>query len=321
MMDPAIVAALPLPPFNPDDIDAIRECLRSKGTEWGSSRWAEYRRCQRAHRLRYVDGISKRRLPIVDPDLLLEEKDGSDPSKPDGRRVGSLIHAAFQWLAEGILQGKARDWRHPLAVAASDDWPLVDIFEAERVLVAYFKFWGNEGNLGFSEGFTILKAEAAFEISIGGLPLTGRADLLLADPNGRIVIVDHKSMARARSGDPDRLLRTSDQFLALARLVQVTYELPYIPEIIVNDLIKTKVPKFERQLVAITPNDLKQWVANQDETARTGMTGSLRNYNACAPTTPGSRVCDLFNYCHGSDEQREKGYEKKDSQRHSEEGS
>lgn len=209
------------------------DAFGATNTKWGSSRYGAYQRCHQEHHLRHV-------LQLVPQRLEVDYSEDPEPmGRPDGLyfEVGQCIHAAIAWVSDGAMHSiTARSWRDvlPAAQLAHPEWDLGSIYEAERLLGAYFAHYGEE-NAGWPEDAEILGVEEYLEngrlclhcygtgwlpfdnasVTLGArraqlscgfcrgkgvidgafaLPYTTRADAIIR-LNGEIVIPDHKSRA------------------------------------------------------------------------------------------------------------------------------
>jgi hypothetical protein len=312
----------------PEAIAALAPTL----TEYGSSRFGEYRRCQRAHALRYRDGIVRLRLGPSD--------------RLDYFMLGILVHAALAYHWEGLKLGIQRSWRDVLHAATQREGGLErDLYnEAERLLAAYFGHHQSDPHFGsdWPEGTEIVDVEREIsdgavcprcdgtrlepsrlvagemlrchscETSSGGgsfaLPYTARLDLVVRI-DGTLHVVDTKTRAAKLPEDRAgyaRKLRTRAQFLGQAHLAMLAYGLAEPPPVMVNAIVKTKIPQFGRLVVPITLGDVTRWREQQRRDAAAGLAGDNMNYSQCAPEIGAS--CIYLDYCHGSEEVRAKHY-------------
>lgn len=273
------------------NLDLVSAALVDTVTEFGSSRYAEYRRCPRAHWLRYEQGI---RLAPRDETL-----DGPE-GEPSYFLVGRLCHAVLRYMQEGVLarEPSPRPWHDVIEVAQTlPEFDVQSTSEASRLMGAYFMTYGDE-NAGWPEEAEILGVEVPYESTIGGSRYTGRVDTLIRIRD-RILIVDTKTRSKAFPQNRDAYVRgaaTRPQFLGLAHLVQEAMSLESPPSIWLNAIIKTKSPKFDRMIVPISAEALEQWKSEQ--TRFLPVLGDDRmNYSACAPEGYGAK-CSYFNWCH-----------------------
>lgn len=288
-------------PLPPEAFEALKSTL----TEWGSSRFGEYRRCQRAHALRYDKGLIQLRAgPSLDNDYF---------------GLGIMIHACLAYVWEGSkLRAEAyeidpsaqsdpgpRDWRDPLSARTADGKMQQALYdETHRLVSAYFGHYGE--NDFAANGFKIVDVEREFTDSDSfDLPYTARLDLVVAVAD-RIFIVDTKTRATAFPKDArakyQRGLRTRSQFIGQAHLARRAYGLDYTPHVIVNAIVKTKIPSFDRLNVELTDRDIETWCGAQREAAAAGLSGTAMNYSSCSPDM--GAPCSFLDYCHGSDETR-----------------
>lgn len=300
-------------------LEAARECLISTATPYGSSRWAEYRRCQRAHHLRYHLRVHP---AAMTPEL---EVDPEGPDSTDHFDVGIICHAILAYMQLGVMASEPSPRRWEDVLDAAPESLARD--EATRLMTAYWAHYGTE-NAGWPEGVRIIAVEQFFESQFGPLPYTARADSILEFPSGEIVVVDHKTRAQAFGRDRDRFARgqaTRGQFLGLSWLVRralldskqaesdmcredkrYTDASIDTPSIWLNAIIKTKIVKFDRLMLPITRDAVDQWSTWQRLYSELGLDSSLPNPDACAPAM-GQR-CQYFTWCHGTDDERARHY-------------
>lgn len=284
MSAPALVA----PAASPE----VLRCLESTASEYGSSRWGSYRRCEREHHLRYVEGV--RRLPVVRSAI-----DG----KPSPLVIGQLCHSVLQFVSESVMHRDSADvlgWPHVLVAAEKLGRDPAAVDEAERLMTAYWAHYGL-GNAGWPAEVKLIACEQPLADIVGSLPFTGTADLIV-DRNGEILVPDHKTRASKVPEDAARKWATREQFISLSRAVMRKHGLDSPPSIWVNAIVKTKIPGFERTIVRITHDMIARWEQNQTLLAARGLTGSAMNYSSCAPDI-GSE-CDFISYCHSQPEGR-----------------
>jgi hypothetical protein len=321
---------------SPPDLSAeIAECLQDTQSPWGSSRFNLWHRCRKAHDLRHVQGL----VSLGD--------------RPKYFGIGSLTHAGINFLQRGVLAGEPepRNWELVIEAAAAK-LPGEICDEAWRLLSAYFAHYGTEC-AGWPEGSKILGAELYLSegeeqctncggygrllesqdvwvtCSCGGrgvspgafaLPYTARADTVLQLPSGEIVIPDTKTRRSAFPEERQQYaqgLATRPQFTGLSWLVQRHLKLEEPPHIWVNAIVKTKIPKFDRLLVKMTPEGLAAWEHDHTDVAaamryeQLQQIEPLANRSECAPDM-GSR-CEYFDWCHGSDELRARKFTTRDA--------
>jgi hypothetical protein len=298
-------------------------------TQYGSSRFSEYRRCQRAHSLRYSEGIVRLRLGPSDT--------------LDYFALGILIHAALAYFWEGLKLGEQRSWRDVLHAATQRPEGLErDLYhEAERLLAAYFAHHQADPPFGSDWGGGVEIVDVERELVDGiacpdcdnmrgewsecgtcrgdgftefgsfRLPYTARLDLVVRI-EGTLYVVDTKTRAK---GLPEnravyaRKLRTRAQFLGQAHLAMLAYGLTEPPHVMVNAIVKTKIPQLGRLAVPISLEDVERWREQQRRDAAAGLAGDNMNYSSCAPEM--GSPCIYLDYCHGSAEVRAKHYGKR----------
>jgi hypothetical protein len=313
----------------------IAECLQDTQSPWGSSRFNLWHRCRKAHDLRHAQGL----VSLGD--------------RPKYFGIGSLTHAGINFLQRGVIAGEAtpRNWELVIEAAAAK-LPGEICDEAWRLLSAYFAHWGVEC-AGWPEGSKILGAElflqdgladpngcavcggsgggcdpatacgacngSGADLLTGGafaLPYTARADTVLELPSGEIVIPDTKTRRSAFPEERQQYaqgLATRPQFTGLAWLVRRHLKLDEPPHIWVNAIVKTKIPKFDRLLVRMTPEAVAAWEKDHRAVAAAMARGDepIPNRSECAPDM-GSR-CEYFDWCHGNDELRARKFTKRDA--------
>jgi hypothetical protein len=260
-------------------------------TEWGSSRFGMYRTCQRAHALRYTERLVPLRLgPALSHDYF---------------GLGILIHACLAYAWEGFAKGEQRDWRDVLRAATQRDRGVeLDLYnEAERLCAAY---WAHHGEPDWDpEHVRIVDVERELcDAESFALPYTARLDLVVS-VDDTIHVVDTKSRAKGLPQDRvgyARKLRTRAQFIGQSHLAMRAYGLSSPPPVIVNAIVKTRMPAFARLVVPITQQDVDTWCEQQRIDAAAGLAGRNMNYSSCAPEM--GSPCSYLEYCHGSAEQR-----------------
>jgi hypothetical protein len=311
-----------VPPHEGELPAAAAAALAPTLTHWGSSRFGEHRRCGRAHALRWREQI----VPL---------RTGPSMGK-DYFGLGILIHAATAYVWEGLKLGEHRDWRDVLHAATQREGGVERATheEAWRLLDAYFAHWGipdwdpslvrivdverelQEGEIckrcsgtGVMTSERSLSGEASCRTCGGsgmiggsfGLPYTARLDLVV-EIAGTLHVVDTKTRATKLPDNEAlyaRQLRTRAQFLGQSFLAQKAYGLSVPPPVIVNAIVKTKIPRFGRLTVPITSDDVARWAEWQ---ASASLESDRMNYSQCAPEI--GAPCAYLDYCHGSDEQR-----------------
>lgn len=291
------------------------DALVSTATVWGSSRLTELQRCPQAHHLRYAEGIEPKRKAVYFD-------------------IGSYVHACLRWVNEGTIacEPEPRDWRLVIAAAREKrdamiaegtaepvPWDEIDpIDEAERLVGPYY---ASHGPRGWPEGVRLLHVERPLRSD--RLRATACADLIV-DVGGEIVIPDTKTRKNslpkgADRADFEREQRTTEEFLRLSALLQEEWKLPEPPAVWLDAIIKTKVPTVDRLLVRFTQRDIDEWrenaaklVQHAELSARHGLP-VVRNYHECRPPIGAGR-CWAFDWCHGSDETRERRYRRREEQ-------
>ena len=259
------------------------EALQDRQSEWGASRHNEYARCNYAHRLRYVEKVE----PVAAAGYFM---------------IGTLVHACLSYVADAARVNEQADWQDVLREAEAL-FPEFVLEEAARLLEPYFKYWG-EDNAGYG-GYDIVAVEQPLGSAV--TRYTATADCILQEPSGQFVIVDTKTASRDYQGPREetvRDLRTRPQFLGLSYLLAQELRLEYYPRVLVNLIVKSRVPKFDRLSVEFAAFEVERWRHNQTDT-RIDNDSKLMNFSSCAPYGP---RCWAFDWCHGTQEQRERLY-------------
>ncbi len=223
--------------------------------------------------------------------------------RPDYFELGSLVHSGLAYTALAAMRGREADFNYVLDVALSDGSNPQRVSEARSLLSAYFMHYG-VGNAGWGNARIVdVERKLASEIVSphGVVKITARADMLLSI-DGVLCVPDHKTRKQMPSADDDELARgwrTRPQFLRLATLVQREFNLPEPPCVLVNMLVKKKVPEFRRVFVDFTQDEVDRWALEHAASQQFLATAVYANYSACAPDI-GPR-CWAFDHCHPVD--------------------
>jgi hypothetical protein len=288
---------------------SVAEALAPTQTEHGSSRIAELQRCPTAHDLKYTRQI----FPVREAAYF---------------EIGRLTHACLHYINSAVITGEEYSfdaWQEVIAYARTSRdaaveagtvqlpaWDEIDpIDEASRLVEAYYGLHG-EANGGWPAAAKLLHAELFLESK--DLKATCRADLVL-ELDGEIIVPDTKTRAKSLPKDRDtyaRELRTNEQFLRLSALTQEHFQLPQPPAVWLDAIVKTKVPSVDRLLLRFNQSEVDCWKRNQramlEVESALHRLPVVRNYHQCAP--PIGQRCWAFDFCHGTDEMREKQYRK-----------
>lgn len=255
---------------------------------WSYTQSSELARCNRAHTLRYVRGVS----------LLA--------NKPLPLSVGDYGHKVLEYVGRECLRGSPAD-DHAYEEGARQAQMSIDdldaIIEGTRLIGAYRMRYGDE--LAGWDGWDLVDVERTFRAkdlhaSIGGYAQI--ADVVLRDPgDGKLCIAERKFLARRPNGidkDPERVirgLRTRPQLLGLAFCARD--ELGEVADIIYDVIVKTRVVGFERIRVPIDNELLDRW--GEDQHKREKLIGlDIPNWDQCDP--PYGFPCWAFDWCHGT---------------------
>jgi hypothetical protein len=154
------------------------------------------------------------------------------------------------------------------------------------------------------------------------LPHTGRADLLVAI-SGSTLVVDTKTRAKGLPKDPDDLAAwirgqsINPQFVSLSAMTQRKFDLPEPPAVMVNAIIKTKVPDFARVVIPISQQRVDMWAEVHAHSAARYIAFSksvargmppLQNWSACVNMF--GKTCYFLTFCHASEESRSLNWKK-----------
>ncbi len=209
----------------------------------------EFLECGLAYKLRRVDKVE----PEYNPATLL---------------FGSAIHQALadyyhakqnrHTLSEENLQERFASYWHKqtqnnsdIQYKAKEDYET--LLQKGKDILAMFHQSIPE------EPFKILGIEVPFKMEIEGLPVPviGIYDLLLQDPSGQIIIVDHKTSGRAYSPvDIDQSLQLTVYSMAARRNGFAHSEIL----LRLDTLIKTKKPRLEQYYTVRTPDDERRMI-------------------------------------------------------------
>ena len=116
--------------MDPDVAKACAYELAPTATTWGSSRFALWRKCARAHWLKYEQGVHVRESAYY-------------------FALGRLLHAVIAYKARAQARGLDADWRDMIEFLwAQGDRQERILAEVERLCSAYFAHYG-EALAGF----------------------------------------------------------------------------------------------------------------------------------------------------------------------------
>lgn len=268
---------------------AIAAELKSTATRWGSSRWSELSKCGFGYHLRY-------HLRVVPAE------------RASYFTFGTLAHACLSYSA----RNPANRWQDVIAFARQDaaTYPTAIVDQVEVLIGAYFARWGHEATCGFDASVEVVAVEELIEVpaSPGVEPYSTRLDLQLR-VGDELAFCDHKTAGSTpitTACDVDELRRqlaTRPQFLGSSWALREALGLSYAPPMIVNYLIKTKVPKFLRVFVPFTNAQLDMWNENRAPVPTRDGPVPRRDLHNCAPAI--GMPCWAFDYCHGNDRSKE----------------
>lgn len=270
----------------------LERALNETVTQWGSSRWAEIRRCPRAHKLSVIDNIRPAALSMP-------------------LAVGIAVHQVLAYA--GLLAVHGEPMSETELVECLDAGEIKGPARAEafRLLRAYFNRYGT-AEAGFAPGYRVVDVEVPMRADIGGVPYTARIDVVL-EQRGLLTPCDHKTRGHAVPFDVLGAWSTKPQFLGQAYLARETLGPRWSGEILINAIVKTKVPGFSRVPLRLAPERIDGW-AREHSLMAPGLLAlaeiGCANFESCAPEV-GMR-CQFFEYCHGSDRDRETLYQRKE---------
>jgi len=270
-------------------VTPIERALAPTQSDWGSSRYNEFRRCAVAHDYRYV-------LRIRD--------EGHE--QPHHFAVGTLCHAVLRYEQEKILlpeDAGTEPWAAVVDAWVAKGGSQQAAVESAELMRSYFSHYG-EANAGWGDDVEILAVEQPLRCDdeLGPLPFTATADTIIR-MHGQVVVVDHKTRGRALPPDYAEQQQVRPQFPGLSYLVQRHYCLGAPPPVLVNVLGKPTGRKpawFRRVMVQMPEHHIRRWAVMQTRTAISMAHHGLPtpNWNNCAPEI-GWR-CDHFERCHGT---------------------
>lgn len=276
----------------------VLRALESTQTEYGSTYYCDMHRCGKLHELKY----GSRLVP--------KARAAADSDRPNALGVGQLVHSCLRYVNEATIEGRAeRDWTQVLGhVQQNESAPVLDIREAYRLVKAYYEHYGHDSNAGWDPAFWELK-HAEMELSgtlAYAVNVTGRADLVLIHkPTGRYVIADTKTRGQTFPKDRAKYilgLSTRPQFVSLSYMLAEKLRLDYYPDVIVDGVIKTKQPQFVRLTVPIGHIKVRMWASMMSGRGPAGP-----NTHSCVNDF--GRLCEYYDWCYGTEEQRNHQYE------------
>jgi hypothetical protein len=199
-----------------------------------NSRATCFRRCQREHQYRYIDGI----VPLREGDAL---------------RFGTLMHHALEAWWNAVKAGLSPEERLRAALSAIDakrtpETDEYDLARAKALMVGYDARWG-------AECYEVIAVEAEFRAPLVNpetgaesrtYQLAGKLDVLARDERGRVLIIEHKT-----SGQDISSGSTYWQKLRLDSQVSMYFggaaALGHQPEVCVYDVIgKPRLRPYEK---------------------------------------------------------------------------
>lgn len=225
----------------------ISRLIAPTQTEWGSSRWATLEECPRKYS--YIYG--RRIYP-----------DGDSRPASIGRAVHRGLAAEYTRqiaLQDGDASIPEDLWRLVINADEYDD----EIVKAEAVRLV--KTHNNYWETGWRDPHwaspvavekVVKTVIAPIRKSLPDVIFTTRVDLFAKLKKGRIIPVDHKT--RSRDGDSTIEFGMSGQFLGMLASWPKSYgKRP--PYVLVNKIVKTNSPKFERIPIPFTDRMIEQW--------------------------------------------------------------
>lgn len=172
-------------------------------------------------------------------------------SKRPALAVGTLVHLALAQHYAEMRDGPEGGWETPhRAVELISKLEGVEK-HAERALIAFDAYrlkydWRDK------EQWKVLAVEELLSTQIAGkYLLTGRADLVIEDPGGRVFVVDHKTTGRIQKSHKE-FYPISGQLLGYSHMAREKYGERFAG-LIVN-LIQTDGQRFERFTIPRSPH-------------------------------------------------------------------
>lgn len=249
--------------------------LATTATEWGHSRWETLERCPRSYELRYVKRV-----------------DSGNPMN-NAAQIGIATHRG---LAE--YYSLMKEHRSPKHINAMIDAGPEDVFvkaEAKRLCAAYIAYWEER------ESFTVVDVERAVGVELKHkgrvVNFTMRLDLVIRDNSGKLILVDHKTTA-ANRGEFALEHAVNSQFVGSA--AAWPYSEP-LSAVMLNRIIRTKVPSFDRHSFIITEAEVQRWkrdhiMLDQDRRRYERAKHYPMHRSSCQGRYG---LCDFYNVCHG----------------------
>ena len=261
-------------------------------TALSHSQLAELRRCPKAHKLKYRQGLMRK----------------GPPGK--ALEIGTLFHRVLETVGEQARWGETAvsDWDAALRNANHGVSDPSAMIEATRLIGAYRLHYGS-GNAGYGDS-EILAVEEVLETpdlhrDAGGFAAI--ADAVVREYDGTLAIYEHKTAGRCPDDDEEtrRELKTGSQAGALAYCARAVYK--ELPVVIRNVAAKTRVVGLQRVRLVFTDAELDRWAQEQEELVEQMLPLSCANRDACSP--PLGFKCNYFEFCHGTDDERADLYE------------
>lgn len=176
----------------------------------------------------------------------------------------------------------------------------------DGMLTHYFTFEGPDGPLPWPADFEVVGVEIPWEFDHAGVTITSRGiDLVLRDPNGWIIGVDHKT-TKGKMWDqfkhhPRKKAQAPLYVWAMRQLYPDAPGHRFFYDIITPPgKRETTLPKFERRCADCTDAQIAAALARVKAAA--AMYEGYRSVGADLPANPGStlcsrRYCDYFPVC------------------------
>lgn len=280
----------------------ITKSCEYTGTSYGHSRWQSLRTCEYQHHLKYHEHIRpKQNSPALD--------------------VGSAVHIGL--MAQELASMESIEepiWQRAVEASPVDCEARL---EAARLLSAYFAHYGID-NAGWGN-YKILSVEQEMH-AYKSLYWSTRVDAVVMAPAERkhsereVFVVDHKTSRSAVSDVAEfvRDCKVNPQFLGHALTYQTVFGKRV--SVLVNLVVKSRIPSFERVIVRFSDAELMNWHAEQKmyeienraklENVVNRKRLPIKNYDAC--TNAVGMRCWAFDYCWGTDQDRENLFYKVD---------
>ena len=277
-------------------MDEILDSDRRGGpTPWGWHRWNDLLQCPRKYNLVY----NQDRLPharsnalefgglIHECLALYYEEANAFLAENDDRRADKLYDSFCrepQWVAllNGVLDSGIESYMEVAEVV-------------KRVMDAYLQQYPLLKDSFLTH--EVVAVEEYIEVPDGPFPFSTRADLVYRTAGG-LWIVDHKS-SRAMTQELTGGWAINGQMIGLTYAILQHWPDEHIAGIVINILVRTKIPQFRRVTFPLRADLIDEWRASMDLWVNNVLPhyeslGWPPNYSACIHRYG---RCPFYHYC------------------------